>query len=211
MATFGKVRTKGIFQGQEIVNLLYYAIDGQPNFPFDVAQMTDLAETVALEVLTQSNNVLPSTFAWTEVGVTIVDERGVTVSPFEVVEQVNLPGSLVEDTDGQAQVAIVSFQVVPRLGTPAGVPPKRTYIALGPLVSASVNAQGQLTWNSTLKAQVAGYYSTPIEGNLANYVPVRVGRQPSPALPTYGDVVGAVVRPYSSFRRSRLVRPSGQI
>lgn len=211
MPSFAKARLKGVFQGQEIVNLLYYAIDGQPSFPFDQVQMGDLAVTIITDVLPALNDVLPASFAWTEVGITIVDERGNTTSPFEVVQQTNIPGALNEDTDGQAQVAIVSFQVVSRLGAPAGTPPKRTYIALGPLVSASVLANGQVGWSAPLRIQIADAVSTPIEGNLGNYVPVRVGRKPSPLTPSYGDVVGAVVRPYASFRRSRLVRPSGQV
>lgn len=209
MPVFYKAVFSGSYQGQAIVNVLYYGSDGGVGFsawsPTEAAQ---LGSELELLVVPEYLPSLPSTYTLAEIVVSAVDERGVTVSDYEVSVPINEPGGSAVNSEGQAQVAIIAFQTTKAPEGDRNV--KRSYLAYGPLHDSSQASDGAL--ESAYAAGLADLLIilfTNLSSLTGDFVPMRVGRTVAPNPVALGKVSGITLRPYASFRKSRKRRPTG--
>ena len=146
----------------------------------------------------------------------MVDEDGATVSPFVVSVPKTAVGNAGAPASTAAQVLIYKFNCEFVSEAPGHSVPRRSYLAIGPIPEANIDPDGSITnaatWEGALDAALLDGHLV----NLVDFVPYRVGRTPEPTLanptPTpagVGRVVNGLVRPFSSFRKSRMRRPSG--
>jgi hypothetical protein len=206
---FLKAALVGSYQGQAIVNVLYYGADDFTEFPAWSPELAaDLGATLLAELVPEYLPPLPSTYTLHTIDVSAVDERGVVVSDFVVPTTVEDPGGTATNSEGQAQVAIISFQT--RRFPTAGRTVKRSYWAYGPLHDSSQASDGSLeaTYITGL-VDLLAVLMAPLDGPTFSYAPVRVGRTAAPEAVAVGYVSGITLRPYASFRKSRKRRPSG--
>lgn len=208
MPVWYRAALQGTYQGQSIVNVLYYGNDVGAGFAaWSPVVAADLAEALDTTLTADYVASLPSTYTFQNIVVTGIDENAITVSDYEVERVVNEPGGAAVNSEGQAQVAIIAFQTT-KLAT-AGRNVKRSYLAYGPLTDAAQSSDGALeaafvTGITDLLALLAQTISS-----LEDYAPVRMGRTVPGAAPAIGRVTGITLRPYASFRKSRKRRPSG--
>ena len=147
---------------------------------------------------------------------TMVDDDGVTVSDYVVTAPLTGDGANVETVDTVALVAIAKFNCsTVSQSTPHPVP-RRSYVCVGPLTVSQIGQGGALVQQPAMQAAATAAFT---QGHLVNgtqYEPYRIGRtvEPSTADPDgslagVGKVVAVTVRPYCSYRRSRMIRPNG--
>jgi len=207
--TWYKAALVGTFEGQAIVNVLYYGGDDYGPFPeWSPLIAGDLGLTLATQLVPDYLDCMCTGYTLTSVSVTGVNARGVTISDYAVDYPVGDPGTIAVDTEGQAQVAIVGFRTLTTGDAARNV--KRSYLALGPLTQSAQNAGGAISAGFLSASDpFVTLLASPLDGVAASYGPVRIGRTVDPAPIAIGRVLDATVRPYASFRKSRKRRPSG--
>lgn len=209
MAVFYKVAISGTYQGQAIVNVLYYGNDAGEGFEewsFETQQ--NVGDAVALAIVDDYVASLPTTYTLNELVVSGVNERNVVVGDFESNIPVNEPGLAAVNTEGQAQVAIISFQTVRAIDGDRNV--KRSYLAYGPLHDSAQNSDGSLDADYiTGLTNLLGDLVSEVPASPLPYQPVRIGRTVAPEPIAVGRVIGITLRPFASFRKSRKRRPTG--
>jgi len=209
MAAFYKTVLQGTAFGQTINNVLYYQRLGTNDAPFDPVVMGDLADTIEDDVLPALSAGIVAGLTWTGIIVTTINEDQETTSPYAVQIDPSGTGGVPEGPDSPAMCWIVGFRVVPAEGAPGILAPKRSYIALGPAPSSQVDPNGLITLPAPERQAIEAAVSSVLEGTLGAYQPMRVGRAGTGGTARYGRVLDGLFRPFVSFRRSRLVRPSG--
>lgn len=209
MAVFYKCVLAGTYQGQAINNILYYGNDNAEGYDeWDPLRAQSIGDALAALIVDDYVENLPTTYTLNEIVVSGIDERGNTVSDYEIPITVAEPGLEATNTEGQAQVAIIAFQTVRAPTAERNV--KRSYLAYGPLHDGSQSSDGSLdaTYVTAL---------VPLLGDLVAELsysgdfsqPVRVGRTVAPEPIAVGKVNGITLRPFASFRKSRKRRPTG--
>lgn len=216
MPNFYKAVVQSTAVGQDIVNVLYYAPLVPGDLPFEAGLATDLGEAIAAawgaEIISELSNLIDPV----SVEMSMVDEDGVTVSPFTVSVPLGGSSMIGNPLSTAGMTAIFKFNCEPVAEAPGHPVPRRSYIAVGPLTDDQVLNDGALSTAATLSpALIAATTQGHLVGG-TQFVPYRVGRTepPSPEYPDgvtagVGRVVSGILRPYASFRRSRLRRPSG--
>lgn len=207
--TYYKSVLAGTYQGQTIVNILFFADTAGLPFaewsPVVAGQLNDAIEAVIVpEYVLQ----LPSTYSLSTITTTGVDARGVTVSDYEVELTVGVSGGSATNSEGQAQVAIIAIQTTKAPG--AGRNVKRSYLAYGPLHDSSQSSDG--TIDGTYAVGMVGLLEglrDPLGSAGPDFQPIRIGRTVDPNPTAIGVVNQVTLRPYASFRKSRKVRPTG--
>lgn len=209
MAVWYRAALQGTYQGQSIVNVLFYGDDAGDGFSvWDPAVAADVGESMVTTLVPAYLEELPTTYTLNTISVTGVNERCVTVSDYEVETTVEDPGVTVGSTEGQAQVAIIAFQTTKH--SVAGRNVKRSYIAYGPLHDSAQSSDGAVEAGfATNIAPLITWLGSNLAGALNDYRPVRIGRTADPAPIALGKVTGVTLRPFASFRKSRKRRPSG--
>lgn len=210
MPSFYKSAIQYTCLGQELANVLYYQSVDQAGAPFDPVRMLSLNGAIVGDVLPAFRAVMPPAVTVTGISTTVVNESNETTSPYAVETALSLPGLLSEDIETPGMVAICAFRVSVPEGNPGTLPTKRSYLALGPVTAPQISSAGQLLWVSSIVNAIRAALAQPIEGDIDSFRPFRVGRQGNELAPRWGEVNDVVVRPYVSFRRSRLFRPTGQ-
>lgn len=209
MASFYKVVLQGTAFGQTIDNILYYQRAETNDAPFDPAVMGDLATTIEDDVLPSLASGVVAGMSWNGVIVSTINELQETTSPYVVQIDPDVNGGVPEGPDSPGMCWIVGFRVVPPTAAPGVLAPKRSYIALGPAPSSQIDPNGLSTLPTVTREAIEGALSAVLEGGLGAYNPMRVGRAASLPAAKYGRVIDGLFRPFVSFRRSRLVRPTG--
>lgn len=216
MAGFYKVLLRGVSQGQEINNIIYYAPLAPLNETFEELVATDLGEAVNAAWKSTCMTLISNQYAFQGSDVTMVDENGDILSPFVVSVSDTGAGGQTSAIDGPGRVIIAKFNCTP-VSQASGHPvPRRSYLAIGPIAGDAIGTTGILLNQVAWQAQV-----TPMltQGHLISgteYLPYRVGRttggtesQPTVVPAGVGRVHSVVARPYTSFRRSRMASPTG--
>lgn len=209
MPHFYKCVLRATAGGQEINNILYYGSLTPTDMPFDESDASDLADAVGSAWMTQLTPNLPTAYTLDSVDVSMVDEDGVTVSDFVITRDVNLSGGNAGVTEGFAFVAIAKFNCYTVAEAAPHPVPRRSYLAVGPLHSNDVATNGALstqsTWQEDISAAVTGSHLI----GAGPLYPYRVGRTKGTSLAGVGRVASVTVRPFASFRRSRMQSPTG--
>ncbi len=216
MAGFYKVVIKGTASGQEINNILYYAplVPGTETFEEDVAAALGPAVTGAWK--THMLPLLSSNYALQGADVSMIDEDGGILSPFVVSTPDSGAGGSATAPETMGMCYIAKFNCTPVAEVAPHPVPRRSYLAIGPITADAAGASGLVTGLAGLSASFTAAFTQGhlISGTL--FYPYRVGRtyppstaNPEGTLAGVGRVHSIILRPYVSFRRSRLFSPTG--
>ena len=211
-----KAVINGMAHGQKIVNNLYYRTGiGFELAGLEVGGAKALAASLKAQVAPKMLDCLPSSYEMVDITVYPYDDGSFNLlyqNPW--AEPVAQNGTVSEQTDGVSNVMVLKFNLEPTQILGNGVkPPKRGYIALGPVASAWITDDGHIdpaqwvlpNWKpNVLAAALAGN----IESLLPPVVwyPIRVSQMKVLGvfkITSFADVGGCVVRRLASFRRSR--------
>lgn len=214
-----KVVLNGSAFGEDVKNILYY----RSGIGLEIGGLTaggtlELSQAVKTLVWPALKSVLPAAYRLQDI-TTYVYEDG-TFNPIYqnpttlgVGENGTQPGA----TNGPAVCAIAKFQLEPTIVLLNGPkPPKRGYLAIGPLTDSQVNNDGTVLYdgNSTLTWGACAFaLGNNVEVLLPVpfvWFPVRVSQTKILGIfkiTSYADVREVVIRDITSFRRSRQPKP----
>jgi len=204
-----KMRLNGSAGGQEIDSLLYYTSEnGIPINPTPTQLLEFGEEWLTVNALNWTNG-LPSVYNLNGLTLSVLDLRGVTISPFEVQVPADVPGLQSSNVDTVALCAILRFYTVPN-PTEGGRAMKRSYLCYGPLSSDFVLTTGEITGAGIVQLDNAlGAVTTPVNTTSFEFSPVRTGRTVAPAPIAVAPVFSATLAPYARWRNSRSLSASG--
>lgn len=210
MPSYYKINIQGTAVGQGIQNTLYYAQAGTSSVPTDpVSRLNFLTEWMASAGVFWLD-IFPNTYTLQTITGTVVDDDNTTISTFPVGIDVGEEGTAGTMVGQVYEVAIVTF----RLSTPAGVVgnivPRRSYVALGPLVAGTLATSGQYFPPAGWDESVGSALGTTVTSDEVTFSPYRVGSEDAPGNARVGLVSSLIIRPYASVRRSRKIRPTGE-
>jgi len=211
-----KAVMKAVFQDQAIVNILWY----RPGLNFDLTGLGDGGTTVLAGLV--KDNVWPKLKAL--MNTTFTMEEVVAYHYDQSLHlSTQLPGAVpVGETGargtgngngGPAPCAILRFNLAPTSVLDNFFPPKRGYLAVGPLDDDEVTDDGHVNTTSGSYNAEWGNLADAVSSNLVSivppleFVPIRIQTKKIAGLITlrgHADIVSAVVRSRASFRRSRL-------
>jgi hypothetical protein len=213
-----KVVLKGSFQGQAINNILYY----RNGLGFDIGGLTlggtkEVCDAVGAMVWPVLKTVLPNTYQLQQIDGYVYDEEAfdlLYMNPYTLGVQANGDQSG-EFMNGPAPCAILKFILESHIILVNGPkPPKRGYLAIGPLTDGQIRTDGSLQLdppNNLLWGALCAILANNVETVLpipAVFYPVRVhmdkvGVVGKLKITSFSDIQGAVMRHFTSFRRSR--------
>lgn len=214
-----KVVLRGNFQGQAINNILYY----RNGIGVDISGLTvggtkEVADAVKAIVWTGLRPVMSDHYSLVQIDSYVYNDQTFDLlyqQPFTLGVQEN--GLNVGTSyNGPATCAICKFILESHLVGVNGIrPPKKGYLAIGPLSDDQVNDDGSLKLTlgeNLLWDAVCAVLANNVETILpipAVFYPVRVHMDVvGPGLPlrlsSFADIQAAVMRHYTSFRRSRM-------
>lgn len=206
---------RGSYSGQDINNVFWYRDDGSLPFsgqPYFGGE--DLAYQLKTEIWPLMRPLLPAGYRLVTIDATVHDETFAPLTGTPLVYPVDEVGSYASaDSVGPALCAIVSFSVSPVYNfIPVNKPPKRGYLALGPLPEDAVDNTGLLAAGYRTGSAMTDFLTKLFDPltNLAPpgmFYPVRVSARMILGVFNFGgysEIVDAVCRPRASFRRSRL-------
>jgi hypothetical protein len=209
MPHFYKTVLRGTAGSQEINNILYYAPLIPTDLAFDEQDASDLADAVGAAWMDELGTLLPTSYTLDSVDTSMVDEDGITVSDFVVSRDINVSGTNANVTEGFGAVAIAKFNCYTVAEASPHPVPRRSYLAVGPLNSTDTATNFALSTQANWQLAV----SNAVTGNhligITPMYPYRVGRTKGASLAGVGRVASVTVRPFASFRRSRLQSPTG--
>lgn len=218
MTAIYRVVLNGNCEGQAIVNNLAYRVGvGIDVAGFAVGGAEALAKCVKAQVWPKWKPCVPTSY--TLENITVYPYHGESLelmyqNPW--TENVLENGSNADATDGPAVCAIIKFNLEPTaLITNGPKPPKRGYVAVGPIASAAIDNRGMIESSIMLSDEShLKQLSTALAANLESvlppvvFFPIRVKMEKVLGLfkvTSFADVGGATLRRKSSFRRSRMV------
>ena len=211
-----KVALVGLAEGQEIVNIFYYApsdiLSGWALSP--VAREEFYAEWMPM-VKAVLDPLLSADYVGSEVYMSAVTVSNTEAGGYPSIFPNTVAGEVAGGSDTVALAAIVAQRCREYAAGPGIRVPKKSYLAFGPLASANVGDNGLLLWNDAEKATVVDLCSANVElseGESAPLIwsPVRVGVLNQDNIPAVGYVETALVRQYCRPRKSRLFRANGR-
>jgi hypothetical protein len=214
-----KAVLKGSFQGQAINNILYY----RNGVGIDISGLTlggtkELADAVKAIVWTGLKPVMVTSYTLNQIDVSVYNDQTFDLmyqQPFTLGVQEPGTGSAT-DFNGPAPCAILKFILESHVILVNGPrPPKKGYLAIGPLADQQIMDDGSLlldTVNQIKWDVVCGVMANNVETILpipAVFYPVRVhmdkvGIGLKLKITSFADVQAAVMRRFTSFRRSRM-------
>jgi hypothetical protein len=210
-----KVVLNGLCQGQAIKNILWY----RTGVGIDISGLTvggtvEVANAVKTMVWPAMKNLLPPAYEMQDITAYVFDQDTFNLlyqNPTTVgVQDV---GGNANAMNGPAVCAIIRLALEPTSILANGIhPPKRGYVAIGPLVDTLVLDNGEVSkagiygglWD-VLCAALANNVETLIPP--AIFFPIRVRQDKVLGIlkvVSYADVRDATLRTNSSFRRSRM-------
>lgn len=209
MAGFYKAVVQGTALGQEINNILYYSTLAPDALGWDAGVAADLGQSIADAWVETALPLLPTEYQFEGVVMSMVNEDGVTTSPYTVPVSDTGTGASASAIGTVAQVLIYKFNCDPvTLINPHPVP-RRSYVAFGPMLESQINPNGQIATPAGFQTMGDALFTQGHLIGATEYLPHRVGRTVGSTSAGVGRVVNGIVRPFSSFRRSRLFKPTG--
>jgi hypothetical protein len=210
-----KVVLNGTYRGQDVKNILYY----RNGIAIDLGGLTiggtvEVADAVRTMVWTPLRAILSASYILQSITAYVYDE-----GTFQLLYQnpitvnVNEAGMVQGLTNGPAVCAILNFQLEPTSILTNGIkPPKKGYLAIGPLTDAQVGIDGDLDMSvpgSLYFTAVQLAMSNNVETLLppAVFFPIRVHQDKVLGvfkITSYADIRGSTFRGLTSFRRSRM-------
>lgn len=212
-----KVVLNGTFQGQAIVNVLYYRTAPGLNivdFVFGGAGL--LTANVIQEVWRDGlRHALPTGYTLVDINTYVLEDDFVLGISLPFTQTVGETGLVAVEAFAPSACINVRFQLGVILGTAILTSPRRGYIALGPVSEAYVSSDGRVP-NSLIVDPTWGFNvaGAALVQNLESFSPpiiwfpirAKVIRNPitGGALWTgFADVDGYSIDPVASWRRSR--------
>ena len=213
-----KVVLKGSFQGQAINNILYY----RNGIGVDIGGLTvggtkEVADAVGAIVWPVLKTVLPTTYELQQIDSYVYNDETFNllyVNPYTLgVQEFGLQSAA--EMNGPAPCAILKFILESHAVLVDGPkPPKRGYLAIGPLNDGMIKVDGALNLdgaNAALWTAVCAVMANNVETILpipSVFYPVRVhmdkvGIGLKLKITSFSDIQAAVMRHFTSFRRSR--------
>lgn len=213
-----RVVLNGTYQGQAVNNTLFY----RTGIGVDVAGLAvggaqDLANNVKSTIWPKMKECLPNEYTLENITAypyadgtfDLMYQNPATVNVLET-------GVLADPTDGPAICAIIKYRLEPTTIVGNGPkPPKRGYIALGPIPSAWINNSGQIDGILfTDPMSKLNQFADALGANLTSilppvvWFPIRVHQDKVLGIlriTSFADVSGATCRRRTSFRRSRMI------
>lgn len=209
--TAWKVVIEGTANTQAILNTLYYTDSVTGNITFSSANASTLNNNIVAFVLPSYLASICNQYSARQITYTIVNELGETVSPHEYVYSISGSGAVTSASSSNGMVGILSFNCTYLFAAQACPVTKRSYLAIGPIAANQMNEDGSLTVGLiTALTSLAGAITGTYIVSGSSYIPCRFGRTtPLSPLGSVGRFSQIIVRPYGSFRRSRMVRTTG--
>jgi hypothetical protein len=212
---FYKVVLNGQCQGQDVKNILYYRTGlGVDLSGFTLGGTRELATLVREFIWTAARVILPTAYRLESITASVYND-----GTFDLLYQnptvigVGEDGLANGSLNGPATTAIINFSLEPTLIGANGLkPPKKGYIAFGPLMDTWINDDG------TVRKDIAtnilwSALETALTMDLINvlppavFFPVRMHQDKILGIfkfTSFADINGASVRNQSSWRRSRM-------
>lgn len=209
MATFYKIAIKARAVGQEVVNVLYYGDQVTGDVPTTPSIREGFLGIVVAWWQTTALPLLPNTYILESATGTIVNEVGETVSDFPVEAVATGFGTNGSTTDTPGICAIIGFRTSSRNVFDTPRTPKRSYIALGPIDTTDIDSSGLIAYPGAATTTFLAAIQAPRTFDTTTLDAVRVGVANASGVGSAGVITSALARPYASFRRSRMFRPSG--
>lgn len=213
-----KVVLKGSFQGQSIDNILYY----RTGVGVDISGLTvggtkEVSLAVKAMVVPPLLALLPNIYELQQIDSYVYDEQDFNllyVNPYTEGVQLNgLQPST--EMNGPAPCAILKFILESHVILVNGPkPPKRGYLAVGPLRDGQIMADGALNLDEPFGIEwtaLCDVMANNVETLLpipAVFFPIRVHQDKilgsnKLKITSYSDIQAAVMRHFTSYRRSR--------
>lgn len=212
-----KVVLSGSFQGQSIVNVLYYrTAPGLNIIDFVLGGAGLLTANVIQEVWRDGiRHALPSGYSLLEVSTYVLEDDFVLGIALPFTQTVGEPGLVIVEAFAPAACINVRFQLGAIIGTAVLTAPRRGYVALGPVAQDYVTPDGKVP-NSLITDTAWGFNvaGAAMAQNLESFSPplvwfpirAKVIRNPitgGPLWTGFADVDGFTIDPVASWRRSR--------
>jgi hypothetical protein len=213
-----KVVLRGSFQGQAINNILYY----RTGLGFDIGGLTlggtkEVADAVKAIVWAGLRPSLSTNYELQQIDSYVYNDQTFDLqyqSPFTLgVAEMGMCSDA--EYNGPAVCAIMKFVLENHVLIANGPkPPKRGYLAIGPLSDGQVNSDGSLNLETARRAAwdiACAVCANNVETILpvpAVFYPVRVhmdvvGIVGKLKITSFSDIQAAVMRHFTSFRKSR--------
>lgn len=209
MPHFYKCVIRGLAGPQEVNTILYYGNLVPTNMPFDESDAAALGNAVASAYGVQILPLVSSLFTLSSTDVSMVDENGEVVSPYVVSIPSAGTGGDSGTTDTLAQCFIAKFNCTPVAEAPGHAVPRRSYVAPGPLTTAAIGSNGAYSSQAAAQTAATAAFTQGHTVGAGVLYPYRIGRTIGTNLAGVGRVQAVIVRPFTSFRRSRLYSPTG--
>lgn len=209
MSNVCKLFIQGRQDTQQIGQVLYYSPLPVSNLPFDPATLSTLATRFWNDHSVQFLDFLPPAYSAEQITVSLVDEGNRVVSPFEVSVSIAGVGTGNGESFSAGSTFIIGFYGVPLGGDFLPRVPKRSYIAYGPATENLVDRTGLVLLPALDRANIEAIFEASIDVAGQEYFPIRVGTYKETGATSAMQVSQATFRDYASFRKSRMIRPSG--
>lgn len=200
---------RGLALGQQVQNTFFYSGVNALLTGYDTAAAPVLAAYWRDTYLTDYLSGLSVHYFAETIRVTGVNMSNESISPFPYELAISGQGAVVGDADGAALCAILAFRTnFPSEGATPGVP-KRSYIAYGPLGTASITLNQGTSFGGVVEENILTFMTGSVFSGGNELIPYRIGT-PSPGVPArLGVVEDAVIRPKARWRDSRAYKATG--
>lgn len=209
MSTWYKTVIHGNAEGQDITNTIYHGDISSFVVDDGASTRSTFLNDLDTNLTADLRAVMPSSYTLNRYINTVVSGRNETVSDFEVEKVINLQGTRAGSTAAVANCGILAFRNSSISGLTGNVVPKKTYMAMSPLLEGDVGQDGSWTFPSVPYDNLIAALMTTIPVGFGTYSFVRIGAHRVIGNDRVGLVASISPRPFTSWRRSRAFTPSG--
>lgn len=213
-----KISTKATYLGQSIVSTFYY--NDFAEVITDDALAVNSRELIANEFLNHILDavlILPLQYDLNMIDIRVAGEAGFFLDSGPIEISPVIQGGNPNTADGGGPTLIIKALLNPIFSS--GFVPKSGYWAWGPISDTLIGPDGAhnlplideqlLETKFSVPLQI---FPSPVSPTELFIIPVKVSKRginPGQAFTGVNRVVGATVRPFTSFRRSRVTKPTG--
>lgn len=209
MTTVYKLFVQGRQDTQQIGQVLYYGLAIPSNLSFNPLLMTALAANWWTTNAVTYLDFLPPAYSAEQIVVSLVDEGNRVVSPFEVIVPISGVGTGNGESFSAGSTFIIGFAGTPYGGDFLPKVPKRSYIAYGPATENLVDRTGLVLLTAPQRSAIEDVFENPVIADGLEFLPLRIGTFKAVGATSASIVAQATFRDYASFRKSRMIRPTG--
>lgn len=212
-SAFYQVVMQGRYHNQNIFNILHYRIgtDFIPG-PLNFGGAEEVATEVKRVVWDGGlKAVMSSSYLLDKIAVYPRNDTFIPITTLPYVHEVGEYGQETDGSSGSASVMIARFNIEPTGLENGWFPPKRGYIALGPVPDSKIDENGNIEGADYAALNTAvQVLASNLEGSLfdwESYYPIRVSTRKVAGVLTlrgWADVSSVSLRHKTSYRRSRV-------